>query len=314
MASKCNLIVDSCCELGEDYCRENDLAVLNFSYTETGKADGGLHGIDDMFEKVSAHDFYEAMRHGAAPMTSQPSQLEFENAFNAALDSGVPTVYLAFSSGISGCYQGACAALDRVRESHKSDVPLYVVDLRIGSTTQSLFTAEAVRQRDKGLTAEEMVAWAEEARYFVHTMFMVDDLDALRRGGRIPAGVAVVGAKLDVKPLLTFDLDGKLAMAGIARGRKKGIRRMAEYYEKTHNTDMCSAIAAIGNADCPHDAERLIDLIKRSDENTMFLQSNIGPTIGCHVGANMVSCCFWGPDRRESASVSDRIANKVRSN
>lgn len=314
MASKCNLIVDSCCELGEDYCKENDLTVLNFSYTEEGKEDGGLHGTDDMFEAKSAHEFYEAVRHGATPMTSQPSQLEFEEAFNAAADSGVPTVYLAFSSGISGCYEGACTALDRVREERGGDVDIHVVDLRIGSTPQGLVIAEALRQRDKGLTAQEMVAWAEEARYYVHTMFMVEDLSALRRGGRIPAGVAVVGAKLDVKPLLTFDLDGKLAMAGLARGRKKGLRRMAEFYEKTHNTDMFSAIAAIGNADCPHDAERLIDLIKHYDESTMFLQTNIGPTIGCHVGAGMVSCCFWGPDRREGASVSDKIAATVRSN
>jgi DegV family protein with EDD domain len=239
--------------------------------------------------------------------------MEFEQAFEAAADSGIPTVYLAFSSGISGCYEGALAAMARVKEKRDADIPLYVVDLKIGSTTQGLFITEAVRQRDKGLTAEEMVRWAEEARYFVHTMFMVDDLDALRRGGRIPAGVAVVGAKLDVKPLLTFDLDGKLTMAGIARGRKKGLRRMAEYYEKTHNTDMCSAIAAIGDADCPHDADRLVDLIRRDDDSTMFLRTSIGPTIGCHVGADMVSCCFWGPDRREGASVSDRIADKVRS-
>ena len=95
----CNIIVDSCCELSRGYCERAGLRVLNFSYTETVKGDDGLTGVDDMYESTSAHDFYEAMRHGAQPMTSQPSQLAFETAFNEAIDSGVPTVYLAFSSG-----------------------------------------------------------------------------------------------------------------------------------------------------------------------------------------------------------------------
>ena len=57
---------------------------------------------------------------------------------------------------------------------------------------------EALRQRESGLTAEEMVAWAEEARYFVQTLFMVDDLDALHRGGRIPASVAFAVIKHNI--------------------------------------------------------------------------------------------------------------------
>lgn len=50
---------------------------------------------------------------------------------------------------------------------------------------------------------------------------MVDDLEALRRGGRIPSSVAFAGSKLDVKPLLGIDMEGKLALTGVARGRKK---------------------------------------------------------------------------------------------
>ena len=110
----CNIIVDSCCELSQEYCERAGLRVLNFSYTETVKGEDGLTGVDDMYESTSAHDFYEAMRHGAQPMTSQPSQLVFETAFNEAIDSGTPTVYLAFSSGLSGaCQHRAFAHLSR---------------------------------------------------------------------------------------------------------------------------------------------------------------------------------------------------------
>lgn len=314
----CNIIVDSCCELPRDFCEKAGLTVLNFNYVETSKEAGknALTGTDDMYESISAHEFYERMRHGAQPMTSQPSQLAFEEAFRAAVESGVPTIYLAFSSGLSGCYEGACMAAHRLCDERGAakpeDIGLYVVDLKVGSTPQGLVISEAVRQRDRGLTAPELAAWAAEARYFVQTMFMVDDLNALHRGGRIPASVAVAGTKLDVKPLLSFDIDGRLAVVGVARGRKKGLRRMAEFYLKNHATDMYSAIAAVGNADAPGDAKRLCELIEREDDATRFLQTSIGPTIGCHVGPGMVSISFWGQDRRHQTSISDKIAGMVR--
>lgn len=314
-ARTCNIIVDSCCELSRAFCESEGLTVLNFTYTETSLGENGLTGTDDMYESLSAHDFYDAMRRGAQPMTSQPSQLVFEEAFAKAADSGVPTVYLAFSSGLSGCYEGACTALRRLcdeRGKSAEELGIYVVDLKLGSTPQGLIIAEAARQRDRGLTAPELAQWASEARYYVQTMFMVDDLDALHRGGRIPAGVAVVGGKLDVKPLLSFDIDGKLAVVGVARGRKKGLRRMAEYFIKNRNADLYSNVAAVGNADAPTDAHRLCELIAKKDDGTMFMETSIGPTIGCHVGPGMVSISFWGEDRRGQTSISDRIAGMVR--
>ncbi len=77
---------------------------------------------------------------------------------------------------------------------------LHIVDTKLASVAEGALVYEALRQRDAGLTAEELVEWAEEARYFLNMMFMVDDLESLRRGGRIPDGVAAAGAKLDVKP------------------------------------------------------------------------------------------------------------------
>lgn len=68
----------------------------------------------------------------------------------------------------------------------------------------------------------------------------------------------------------------------------------------------------IGNADCPKDAEALRDLLAKQDESITVVQHNIGATIGSHVGPGMVSISFWGGDRRESMSVADRIAAKIK--
>lgn len=139
---------------------------------------------------------------------------------------------------------------------------------------------------------------------------MVDDLKALARGGRIPSGVAVVGTKLDIKPMLTVSLDGKLELNGIAHGRKKGIRRMAENYLSLHDPQV--AVCSIGNADCYEDVEKLEKAInKHSETPAFFLESSCGPTIGCHVGPGFLSCCFWGADRRKEASPEKYLSESM---
>ena len=299
MAAKCNIITDSCCDFRAEEVKEAGIGCLSFSYTEAGKPDG-LTGVDDLFQSRTAHEFYTAILHGACPMTSQPSQIVYEQAFEQALETGVPTVLFCLSSGISGAYNGALTALDRVREKCGGTLPtpIYVVDCLIGSTTQNMFIHAAIQKRDEGLTAEELVSWAEEARFHAHTIFMVDNLDALHRGGRIPKSVAVVGGILDVKPLLTFNLDGSLAIMTAGRGRRKSMRKMLDFYETYHDSSYLGDIVAIGDADCPDDGDALADAITASDSHVKVYRSTIGPTIGCHVGPGMFSCCFWGADRR----------------
>ncbi|MDO4537359.1 MAG: DegV family protein [Coriobacteriales bacterium] len=295
MAARCQLITDTGCDLPLEFLQEYNVELLHFSYTEEGKPDGGFHGTDDLFSSISAHDFYDAIRNGATPMTSQPSQGEMEEVFRRVIDSGTPGVYLAFSSGISGCYEGAMTVYERLREEYGDDMPLHIVDTRIASSPFAMFIEEAIRHVEKGFTAEELVAWAEEYRYLAQTIFMVDNLEALHRGGRIPKGVATMGDKLNVKPLISFDRDGRLTIVGVARGRKKAIKKMAEYYTKYHDNYICPPIASIGNADSDHkDIEYLEVLIAKDNGPVRYLETNIGPVCGCHVGAGMMSCCFWG--------------------
>ena len=95
----------------------------------------------------------------------------------------------------------------------------------------------------------------------------------------------------------------------MTRGRKKGMRKMKEYYEKHRSQLQYPAVAAIGNADCENDGLRLGAMVADIDDSARILTSTIGPTIGCHVGPGMLSCCFWGEDRREKQNA---IAGKVK--
>lgn len=303
----CHLILDSCCDLPVDLLLRDDVRLLKFPYI----VDGGTFE-DDLFQTTSAHDFYELMRKGTEPSTAQLSVPQLTEVFTAAAEEGMPAVYLSFTSGLSGSYDAAVLVRDQILKEYP-DFQLYVVDTKLPSIAEGVLVYEALRQMDKGLSAKELADWAEEARYFVDCEFMVEDLEALRRGGRIPSGVAVAGSKLDVKPLLTVDnITGKLQLVGVARGRKKGIKALAEYFEKNIAEDDLSHYCILGGADADKDLQRLRDAITKIDENIYIVEASIGPVIGTHVGPGMLAVAFWGSDQREKLSVADRIARRVK--
>lgn len=307
MKPQCNLIIDSCCDLPFEVIDREGVELLQFPYI---MSDGEY--IDDLYRTKTAEEFYQAMRDGEQPSTSQITIPVLREVFQKAIDSKVPTVFLSFSSGLSGSFDIAEMVMNQMKEENP-DAELYIVDTHLASIAEGLLVYEALRQRDKGLTAHELVEWAQEARYFVGAEFMVDELDCLRRGGRIPASVAYAGAKLDVKPLLTFDAEGQLTIFGVARGRKKAIKQLAEYYEKKVAPSGQEQFVIVAHAGCTKDAARLKEVLTKIDENILFLDADIGPVIGSHVGPDMLAMVFWSNvDRREDLSVADKIAQKIK--
>lgn len=304
--TKCNLIIDSCCDLPAELIQGEGIKMLQFPYILDGET-----LFDDLYQSVTPKEFYDKMRDGAQPSTSQLPLTTLREAFTQAAEEGTPTVYLSFTSGLSGSFDAACIMREQILADYP-DFELYLVDTFQASMTEGLFVLEAMRQRDRGLTAKELNDWAMEARYYVDELFMIEDLDVLKRGGRISPTVALAGGALDVKPMLTIDAEGHLSVSGIARGRKKGIKQLVSYYEKNRSNDDGLRTVIVGSADCDKDAEKLVDLIVKSDPNVNVLRGNIGPVIGSHVGPGMIAVVFWGGDKRQGGSIADRIARKVK--
>lgn len=303
---RCHLIVDSCSDLPPDVVNQPGITLLRFPYV----VDNGTFE-DDLFQSVTAKEFYDAMRKGKEPSTAQLPIPVIEGVFREAAEEGTPTVYLSFTSGLSGSLDAAMLVRDRIVEEYP-DFELHVVDTKLASIAEGFLVFEAMSQWERGASAAELAEWAEEARFFVDCEFMVEDLETLKRGGRIPGTVAAAGAALDVKPLLTIDIEGKLQLVGVARGRKKGIKQLIDYYEKRVSADGSSRCVFLGNSDCPKDMQRLRDGLEKLDDGLMFVESSIGPVIGSHVGPGMVALVFWGSDKRESMTVADRIARRIK--
>jgi DegV family protein with EDD domain len=307
-----NIIVDSCADFAPEVVDALGVTTISFPFVMSGE-----EHADDFWHSMSPHDFYERMRKGEQATTSAVTPGNYLEVFEDAAKKGVPTVYLAFTRGLSSSVDAARQAADMVREQYP-DFEIYVVDNLCPSAAAELLAIEAVHQAGNGLSAKELAEWAEEARYYVQGYFTLENFDALARGGRIPPAAATVGGKLDIKPELSYDLNGALTLRGMCRGRKKALRAIIADFKANHLTgeDLGGTPLPVGivSADADKDAQWLGDQLRKEPgcADMPIIYSSVSPVIGAHVGPGMVACVFWGKDRRESLSFTDRIARKVK--
>ena len=311
-SDRCRIVVDTCCDFSPEVAANLDVDILGFPFIIDGE-----ERTDDIWSSITPKEFYDRMRAGARVSTSAVSLGRYIEFFTECAKEGTPTVYLCFTSALSSSYNSACQAADAVRAEYPN-FELYVVDNALPCATGALLALEAVRQRSAGLTAKQLVDWANEAKTYVHGYFTLESFDALAAGGRIPPAAAQLTAKLDVKPELSYDLNGALTLRGMCRGRKKALRAILADFKANHlsEEDLGGTPLPIGvvSADAEKDAKWLVDQLRKEPgcADVPVIYSSVSPVIGAHVGPGMVALVFWGKDRRESLSFTDRIARRVR--
>ena len=306
-SSRCRIVIDTCADLSPEIAATLDVDILGFPYILDG-----VEYTDDIWSSITPHEFYEKLRQGAHASTSAVSLGRFVEFFTSCAEEGTPTVYLSFTAGLSSSYNSACQAADMVREQYP-DFEIYVVDNCSPCGAAGLLALEAVRQRAAGLNACELAAWANEAKRYIHGFFTIDSLDALAAGGRIPPAAAQLSSKLDIKPEMSYDLSGSLTLVGVNRGRKKGLKSLVKSFKENYVLDPALPVGIL-TSDCEKDGDWLESAIRKENgcAELTVLRASVGPTIGSHVGPGMVAIVFWGKNRTEKISLTDRIANRVR--
>ncbi len=255
-SDRCRIVVDTCCDFSPEVAANLDVDILGFPFIIDGE-----ERTDDIWSSMSPKEFYDRMRAGARVSTSAVSLGRYIEFFTECAKEGTPTVYLCFTSALSSSYNSACQAADVVRAEYPN-FELYVVDNALPCATGALLALEAVRQRSAGLTAKQLVDWANEAKTYVHGYFTLESFDALAAGGRIPPAAAQLTAKLDVKPELSYDLAGSLSLIGVNRGRKKALKSILKSFRENYVPDRTMPIA-IMTADAEKDGDWLEAAIRK---------------------------------------------------
>lgn len=285
------IMTDSCCDLTDQMARDLELEVLPL----TMHMDGQDYPNDLAGTAISNQEFYKRIRAGKLATTSAVNVGQFQDAMRRVLESGRDIVCVCFSSALSTTYQSAVIAAEDLR-SEFPEAEIYVVDSLSASLGQGLLLYLAVEQKRKGLTAAELAKWVEDNRLTVCHWFTVDDLNFLKRGGRVSATTALLGTMLSIKPIMHTSDEGKLVPVSKARGRKAAIAALLDKIEALgiHPEKQTMFIC---HADCEEDAKAVAQTIQDRFGTPTVHINYIGPVIGSHTGPNTMGIFFVGTQR-----------------
>lgn len=281
------LVCDSTADIPIDVVKELGVKIIPFSYS-IGDEPFNYY-LDERDEDIKV--FYDKLRGGDMPVTSQVNPHTYKDYFNEIVEEGKDIIYMCFSSGLSGSYQSAMLGADMVQDKYP-DAKIAVIDTLSASIGEGVFLYLAAKLKEDGMSMQELVDWITENRTKVRHWFMVEDLFHLKRGGRLSAVSAVVGSALKIKPILSIDEEGKLVVKAKTRGLGKAIDYLLSRVIE-EGGDLSSLVAVIGNADAVDNAEKLKSMVIEAgmkEENIMI--ASIGPIIGTHVGAGMTAIAF----------------------
>ncbi|KPH79173.1 DegV family protein [Oceanobacillus caeni] len=278
------ILTDSSCDLTLEQFSELDIQIAPLTVHLDGQdyEDGVT---------IQAKTVYDAMRQGKAPKTSQISPQTFKEIFTSHAKENKPLVYIAFSSQLSGTYQTAKMMEQEVKEEYP-DAPIHVIDTKCASLGQGLVVLHAAKLAKQGASVDEVVNAVKYQSEHMEHIFTVDDLEYLKRGGRISKAQAFVGTLLKVKPLLHVD-DGNLVPLEKIRGSKKVLSRMLELMEE-RGLDLTNQTIGISHGDDLERAEQLSKMIQDKfnvSENQIVIEM-VGSVIGAHSGPGTIALFF----------------------
>ncbi len=238
--------------------------------------------------------FYDALKSGQVACTSAANLSVFRETFSKILEDGKDILYISFSSPLSCMCATARIAAEELHQEYPTR-RIVIVDSLSASLGQGLLVYHCAEQKERGMSLDELAAYAEVTRLKVMHWFTVDDLMFLKRGGRVGVMSAFAGALLGIKPVLHVNNEGKLAAVQKIRGRKNAVLELGKHYAE-ECTDKESTVF-IAQANALDAAEMLKSALLHEHGAKHVIIGEIGPVIGAHAGPGAVALFYLGTSR-----------------
>jgi DegV family protein with EDD domain len=235
---------------------------------------------------VTAQQVYQWLRKSKhLPTTSAPSIGDFLRVYATAAQESSDIVSIHLSPKLSATYKVAKAASQLV-----DNATIRVINSHTVAMGQGFVAVAAARAAAGGADLEEVVARAEQVSSKMNLLATLDTLEYLHRGGRIGGAAAVLGALLQIKPVL-YVTDGHVDLFARPRTKSKAIRIMLE--QLTNAADGGSLHVAIFHADVPKEAEALRNRIATDLECDELYVTEMTPMMGAHTGPGVLGLVFY---------------------
>lgn len=285
------IVTDSTSDIPDDMANELNIKVVPMSFTIGDKTYN--HYPD--YRELDIKTFYDKLRSGQTSLTAQINAAVYVDFFEQIIKSGMDILYISFSSALSSTYQSSVTASKEMMDKYP-DFNIISIDSKSAALGETLLVYEASKKKQEGMNIKELAKWVEDNHLKVCHFFTVDDLNHLKRGGRLTAISAFIGTALDIKPILHVNDEGKLIPIEKIRGRKKALKVLFNYLSDL-GEDIESQTIFIGHGDCIEEAKYLEVLIREAFNVKHVIIHPIGPIIGSHTGPGSVLLFFFGKHR-----------------
>lgn len=282
------IATDSTVDLPKAFLEENHVLTISLSYVMDGVTYKDLDGL-------SHEEFFEKIRNGSLPTTSQINPEEARKALEPVVKEGKEILYLGFSSGLSGSYNSVRMAAEDLMEDYP-ETKIVTIDSLCASMGEGLLLYKTLQLKEQGKNLDEIAEWVEANKLHICHNVTVDDLNHLHRGGRISKTTAVLGTMVKIKPIIHMDNEGKLVVIGKERGRKKSLLTLLDKMEKQMQGYQ-NDVVMITHGDCIEDAKYVEEQIRERFGIENIIVNGIGSVIGSHTGAGVVAIFFMGSER-----------------
>jgi len=236
----------------------------------------------DIGEYAAFFDRLRASDDGAT--TSQPSVGDFVDAYSPLLAQGREIVSIHLSSTISGTYETALQARQRLIDENQGGERVHVVDSRTGCGGMGMLVLGASARAAAGDRPEAIIERTSEIRESLRMWFALDTLEYLRRGGRIGAARAWLGSALQIKPILT--LEEEITPIERVRTRRRVFERLVQYAHELRDEGRDAWV--VQHIQDPENAQRLVERCREVMGSDPLFVSEVGPVIGAHTGPGLL--------------------------
>ena len=250
---------------------------------------------DGNLDDYDVHQFFQSIRDGKEIKTSMINSYQFEESFTPYLKEGYDIIYVSMAGGISGTYQAALMAADELMEQFPGRV-VRIINSKTCGMGSGLQVMRAVELSKQNIDTNEAADILDDEVIHWCSYFTVDDVHFLEKTGRVSHAVAAACTMIDLKPILLGNSEGKIVNSGIAKGRKRSLKALAQKYADKA-IDPTNGIVAISHGDCLEDANALAAMVNEIAKPKELIIVPHEPFSGAHVGPGMMGLFFFGDER-----------------
>ncbi|NLJ75711.1 MAG: DegV family protein [Peptococcaceae bacterium] len=274
------IITDSSCDLPQELVDKHDIGIVSLHVTFED---------DSTFTErvtITPEQFWRRMvAQKELPKTSRPTPEAFMEAFRTALDNYRSVIYLGLSSALSGTFESAQLAAKSVSGD------IHLIDSLTGSLGLGVLAVKAYDFIRPGFSTQSIVKKIVDYRDGMNTLFTMDSLENLIKGGRVGRLPGFIGTMLRIRPIGKAGDVGQIDVLEKVRGRGKSLQRMAQLVGEM-GSKLQEKIIGISHVDCLPEALQIKKELEKRYQPREIIVSKVGTTMGTYAGTGGLIVAF----------------------